>query len=140
MATEKFETDILRKSKEFVYEQWRKLLCISVVGEDVSNNQFTPKDVTSEKVRTVFDNGYKLAMLQTLTSLRKELLDAKNSSEEEAIERLIKQVQDRLETQKCLVTYSSSHDKLLYADAVKREAEFLRYTKDDVTKWTNKQM
>ena len=68
MATEKFETDLLRKSKEFVYEQWRKLLCISVVGEDVSNNQFTPKDVTSEKVRTVFDNGYKLAMLQTLTS------------------------------------------------------------------------
>ena len=140
MATEKFETDLLRKSKEFVYEQWRKLLCISVVGEDVSNNQFTPKDVTSEKVRTVFDNGYKLAMLQTLTSLRKELLDAKNSNEKEAIERLIKQVQDRLETQKCLFTYSSSHDKLLYADAVKREAEFLRYAKDDVTKWTNKQM
>jgi hypothetical protein len=140
MATEKFETDLLRKSKEFVYEQWRKLLCISVVGEDVSNNQFTPKDVTSEKVRTVFDNGYKLAMLQTLTSLRKELLDAKNSNEKEAIERLIKQVQDRLETQKCLFTYSSSHDKLLYADAVKREAEFLRYAKDDVTKWTDKQM
>ncbi len=140
MATEKFETDLLRKSKEFVYEQWRKLLCISVVGEDVSNNQFTPKDVTSEKVRTVFDNGYKLAMLQTMTSLRKELLDAKNSNEKEAIERLIKQVQDRLETQKCLFTYSSSHDKLLYADAVKREAEFLRYAKDDVTKWTDKQM
>lgn len=140
MATEKFETDLLRKSKEFVYEQWRKLLCISVVGEDVSNNQFTPKDVTSEKVRAVFDSGYKLAMLQTLASLKKEQLEAKNSGEAVAIDRLIKQVQDRLETQKCFVTYSSSPDKSLYEDAVTREKEFLRYAKDDVTKWTDKQM
>lgn len=140
MTTNNSDEDDLRRSKEFVYEQWRKLLCISVVGEDVSNNQFTPKDVTSEKVRTVFDSGYKLAMLQMLVSLKKEQLEAKNSGEAVAIDRLIKKVQDRLETQKCLVTYSSSHDKSLYEDAVKREKEFLRYAKDDVTKWTDKQM
>jgi hypothetical protein len=116
------------------------LLCISVIGEDISNNRFTPKDVTSEKIRAVFDSGYKLAMLQTLASLKSELLGAKDSGETDAIDRLIKQVQDRLETQKCLGTYSSSHDKSLYEDAVKRDAEFLRYAKDDVTKWTDKQM
>lgn len=140
MTTDNSDEADLRRGKEFVYEQWRKLLCISVVGEDISNNRFTPKDVTSEKVRAVFDSGYKLAMLQTLASLKNELLEARDSGATDAIDRLIKVVQDRLETQKCLVTYSSSHDKSLYEDALNRDADFLRYAKDDVTKWTDKQM
>lgn len=140
MTRNSHDENELRKSKEFVYDQWRKLLCISVIEDDVSNNRFTPKDVTSEKIRTIFDSGYKLAMLQMLASLKNEFFEAKDSGETGAIDRLIKQVQDRLETQKCLVTYSSSHDKSLYEDAVKREKEFIRYAKDDVTKWTDKQM
>lgn len=140
MALDKYETDLIRKGKEFVYEQWRKLLCISVVGDDVSNNQFTPKDVTSEKVRTVFDSGYKLAMLQTESSLKKELSGCQDSTQVALIERIINQIHDRLETQKCLVTYSGSSDKSMYEDAVKREEEFSRFAKEDVAKWTDRQM
>lgn len=140
MSDDKYERDQLRRGKEFVYEQWRKLLCIFVVGDDINTNQFTPQEVTSEKIRTIFDNGYKLAMLQTRASLKKELSECQDTSQMEMIERLINQIEDRLETHKCLVTYSRSHDKLLYDDAVKRDEEFLRYAKEDVTKWGDKQM
>ena len=84
--------------------------------------------------------SYKLAMFQTRASLKQELSDSQDTSQIEAIERLIKQIDDRLETQKCLVTYSGSPDKSLYLDAVKRYQEFIRYTKEDVTKWGDKQM
>ena len=140
MTADKYEQDHLRRGKEFVYEQWRKLLCIFVVGDDINTNQFTPEEVTSEKIRTIFDNGYKLAMLQTRASLKKELFSSQEPSKSYMIERLINQIEDRLETHKCLVSYSGSHDKLLYDDAVKRDEEFLRYAKEDVTKWGDKQM
>ncbi len=140
MSDDKYERDHLRRGKEFVYEQWRKLLCIFVVGDDINTNQFTPEEVTSEKIRTIFDNGYKLAMLQTKVSLKKELFSSQEPSQSYMIERLINQIEDRLETHKCLVSYSANHDKLLYDDAVKRDEEFLRYAKEDVTKWGDKQM
>jgi hypothetical protein len=140
MSDEKYEIDRLRRGKEFVYDQWRKLLCIFVIGDDISNNQFTPKEVTSEKIRTVFDNGYKLAMLQTKVSLKKELWSGQELRQIEMIERLINQIEDRLQTHKCLVSYSGSHDKLLYEDAVKRDQEFFRYANEDVSKWGDKQM
>jgi site-specific DNA-cytosine methylase len=139
MNDDKYERDHLRRGKEFVYEQWRKLLCIFVVGDDINTNQFTPEEVTSEKIRTIFDNGYKLAMLQTRVSLKKELFSSQEPSQSYMIERLINQIEDRLETHKCLVSYSANHDKLLYDDAVKRDEEFLRYAKEDVTKWGDKQ-
>ena len=140
MSDDKYERDQLRRGKEFVYEQWRKLLCIFVVGDDINTNQFTPQEVTSEKIRTVFDNGYKLAMLQTRASLKKELFSSQEPSQTNMIERLINQIDERLETHKCLVRYSGSDDESLYLDAVKRNEEFLRYAKEDVTKWGDKQM
>lgn len=140
MTADKYEQDRLRRGKEFVYEQWRKLLCIFVVGDDINTNQFTPQEVTSEKIRTIFDNGYKLAMLQTRASLKKELFSSQEPSQTKMIERLINQIEDRLETHKCLVSYSGSPDKSLYLDAVKRYEEFSRYAKEDVTKWTDRQM
>ena len=81
MTADKYEQDRLRRGKEFVYKQWRKLLCIFVVGDDINTNQFTPQEVTSEKIRTIFDNGYKLAMLQTRASLKKELSDSQDTSQ-----------------------------------------------------------
>jgi hypothetical protein len=53
---------------------------------------------------------------------------------------LIQQIEDRLETQKCLITYSRDSDASLYTDAVKRDLEFSRYTNEDLTKWGEKQM
>jgi len=140
MTADKYEQDHLRRGKEFVYEQWRKLLCIFVVGDDINTNQFTPQEVTAEKIRTIFDNGYKLAMLQTRVSLLNEMSDSQDASQLEIIERIIKQIDDRLETQKCLVTYSGSPDKSLYLDAVKRRGEFSRYAREDVTQWADRQM
>lgn len=140
MTADKYEQDLLRRGKEFVYEQWRKLLCIFVVGNDINTNQFTPQEVTSEKIRTIFDNGYKLALLQSKASLKKELFSSQEPSQIDMIERLINQIEDRLETHKCLVSYSGSHDKSLYEDAIKRNEEFLRYAEEDVSKWGDKQM
>ena len=140
MSSYSNEQDQLRRSKEFVYEQWRKLLCIFVIGDDISTNQFSPQDVTSEKIRTIFDNGYKLAMLQSKVALRKELFGCKDDGQLKIIERLINQIDDRLETQKCLVTYSMSPDKSMHQDAAKRNEEFSRYATEDVTVWIDKQM
>jgi hypothetical protein len=140
MTADKYEQDLLRGGKEFVYEQWRKLLCIFVVGNDINTNQFTPQEVTSEKIRIIFDNGYKLALLQSKASLKKELFSSQEPSQIDMIERLINQIEDRLETHKCLVSYSGSHDKSLYEDAIKRNEEFLRYAEEDVSKWGDKQM
>jgi hypothetical protein len=140
MTADKYEQDHLRRGKEFVYEQWRKLLCIFVVGNDINTNQFTPQEVTSEKIRTIFDNGYKLVLLQSKASLKKELFSSQEPSQIDMIERLINQIEDRLETHKCLVSYSGSYDKLMYDDAVKRDEEFLRYAEEDVSKGGDKQM
>jgi len=140
MTADKYEQDLLRRGKEFVYEQWRKLLCIFVVGNDINTNQFTPQEVTSEKIRTIFDNGYKLALLQSKASLKRELFSSQEPSQIDMIKRLINQIEDRLETHKCLVSYSGSHDKSLYEDAIKRNEEFLRYAEEDVSKWGDKQM
>ncbi len=140
MTADKYEQDLLRRGKEFVYEQWRMLLCIFVVGNDINTNQFTPQEVTSEKIRTIFDNGYKLAMLQTKASLKKELFSSQEPSQIDMIDRLINQIEDRLETHKCLVSYSGSHDKSLYEDAMKRNEDFLRYATEDVSKWGDKKM
>ena len=55
----------IRAKKEFVFQQWRRALCLAVVDTDISDNENQPKDITSEQIRAVFNNGYKMAMLQT---------------------------------------------------------------------------
>lgn len=55
---------------EFIYEQWAKYLTINIVDDDVLND-FGPtsrivKEITAEKLRCVFSEGYRLAMLQML--------------------------------------------------------------------------
>jgi hypothetical protein len=140
MPTAENDRDVLRTSKEFVYDQWRKLLCIFVIGDDISTNQFALNDVTSEKIRTIFNNGYKLAMLQTKSSLMKELSGCSDPIQSKMIKGLICEIDDRIETSRCLATYKKSHDETLYESALKRENEFSRYKSEDVTRWTNRQM
>ena len=96
MSDGEYEQELLRRRKEFVYEQWRKLLCIHVVGVDINTNQFTPEEVTSEKARTIFDRGYQLAMLQTKASLKKQLFACQDPKQSDMIEHLIDQIEDRL--------------------------------------------
>jgi hypothetical protein len=102
-----YEKEKSRWVKEFVYDQWRKILTIFIIGIDVSKNTFKPENVTSEKIRTVFDNGYKMAMLQTKKSLMKELFNEEDLRTTKILERLMSQIDDRLETQKCFNLYKN---------------------------------
>jgi hypothetical protein len=136
-----YEKQKSRWIKEFVYDQWRKILTIFVIGDDVSRNEFKPKDVTSEQIRTVFNNGYKLAMLQTKKSLVNEILSERDNEKNiKILEKLLSQVEDRLETQKCYVLYKGWFDKTLLEEAIKREEEFKPNLNTDMTKWGDRSM
>ena len=58
-----------RKDKEYVYEQWRKILTMHVINEEINRNIKDSITVTSEQLRTVFNNGYKLAMHQNFLAI-----------------------------------------------------------------------
>ena len=135
-----YDKERIRWAKEFAYDQWRKILTIFIIGEDVSRNDFKPKDITSEQIRTVFNNGYKLALLQTKQSLMEEIKRADNDKNLRLIDKLLSQIEDRLETQKCYVLYKGWFDKTLLADAVKREEEFSINLNSDMTIWGDKKM
>jgi hypothetical protein len=140
MNDDEFEKEKSRWLKEFVYDQWRKILTIFVIGDDVSRNGFNPTDVTSEKIRTVFDNGYKMAMLQTKKSLMKELFNEEDWRTIKILERIMSQIDDRLESQKCFNLYKNDGDKSLLVDAKKRDEEFSIYLKSDMTEWADRHM
>ena len=130
----------LRAKKEFVYEQWRKELCFPVVNTDISDNENQPVNITSEQIRAVFDYGYKMAMLQTKDSLLGELYESTNLREKQVIEQLLAEVEDRLETSKCIVTFSKETDKALLNYAQKRETEFSRYLGQLLCTWNSVDM
>ena len=125
----------LRAKKEFVYEQWRRVLCLAVVDTDISDNENQPKDITSEQIRAVFNSGYKMAMLQTRESLKAELYESTNIDEKRVIERLLTEVEDRLATSKCIVSFSKEEDKELLSQSFRREAEFSRFLSESLSTW-----
>ena len=125
-----------RMAKESVYEQWRKYLCIFVVDEDVNVNSVTPKDVSTEKLRAVFNNGYKFAMMQTLESISQ----LKYSSEPkliEALELLSSQVHDRITSSKCLESYSSRLDESFLSQEKVQDKQFDDCSKESFLSWSN---
>jgi hypothetical protein len=134
------EKDKSRWIKEFVYDQWRKILTIFIIGDDVSKNEFQPTNVTSEMIRTVFDNGYKMAMLQTKMSLIKQISIEEDDLRIKILEKLLNEIKDRLETQKCFNLYKGWFDKTLLQDAKKRDDEFKPNLKSDMTKWGDRSM
>jgi hypothetical protein len=125
----------IRAKKEFVFQQWRRALCLAVVDTDISDNENQPKDITSEQIRTVFNNGYKMAMLQTRESLKAELYESINMDEKRIVERLLTEVEDRLATSKCFVSYSKEEDKELLSQSFRREAEFSRFLSESLSTW-----
>ena len=116
-----------RKDKEFVYEQWRKFLTINVVNGDINLTDREPITVTSEQLRTVFNNGYKFALHQTLKSTN---LDA---TENEIAE-------DRILTSNTYETYRDHRDDSLLKVAITRHEDFESCVNRDVTEWANKTM
>ncbi len=125
----------IRAKKEFVFQQWRRVLCQAVVDTDVSDNENQPKNITSEQIRAVFNNGYKMAMLQTRESLKAELYESINIDEKRIVERLLTEVEDRLATSKCFVSYSKEEDKEILSQSFRRDAEFSRYMSESLSTW-----
>ncbi len=125
----------IRAKKEFVFQQWRRALCLAVVDTDISDNENQPKDITSEQIRAVFNNGYKMAMLQTRESLKAELYESINIDEKRIVERLLSEVEDRLATSKCFVSYSKEEDKEILSQSFRRDAEFSRYLSESLSTW-----
>ena len=138
MDDDEYEIERSRRNKEFVYDQWRKILTLFVIGDDISRNDFTPKNVTSEKIRTVFNNGYKLAMLQTKQSLMNEMYKTGDEQCLKIIEKILDQIDDRLETQKCFVTYKGWSDQTVLEEALIREDEFI--ISSDMAEWAGEKM
>ena len=128
-----------RKDKEYVYEQWRKILTMHVVNEDINRNIKDSISVTSEQLRTVFNNGYKLAMHQNFLAIE-NLLDFSNETNRNEFDQLLEQIRDRLTTSDCIETHKDKLFGLSLIDALKRSKEFDRFTNKDFCSWGSKSM
>ena len=128
-----------RKDKEYVYEQWRKILTMHVVNEEINRNIKDSITVTSEQLRTVFNNGYKLAMHQNFLAIE-NLLDFSNETNRIEFDQLLEQIRDRLTTSDCIETHKDKLFRLSLIDAIKRSKEFDRFTNKDFCSWGSKSM
>ena len=128
-----------RKDKEYVYEQWRKILTMHVVNEDINRNIKDSISVTSEQLRTVFNNGYKLAMHQNFLAIE-NLLDFSNETNRIEFDQLLEQIRDRLTTSDCIEIHKDNLFRLSVIDAIKRGKEFDRFTNKDFCSWGSKSM
>ena len=128
-----------RKDKEYVYEQWRKILTMHVVNEDINRNIKDSISVTSEQLRTVFNNGYKLAMHQNFLAIE-NLLDFSNETNRIEVDQLLEKIRDRLTTSDCIEIHKDNLFRLSVIDAIKRGKEFDRFTNKDFCSWGSKSM
>ena len=128
-----------RKDKEYVYEQWRKILTMHVVNEEINRNIKDSITVTSEQLRTVFNNGYKLAMHQNFLAIE-NLLDFSNETNRIEFDQLLEQIRDRLTTSDCIEIHKDNLFRLSVTDAIKRSKEFDRFTNKDFCSWGSKSM
>ena len=128
-----------RKDKEYVFEQWRKILTMHVINEEINRNIKDSITVTSEQLRTVFNNGYKLAMHQNLLAIE-NLIDFCNESNRYEFDQLLEQIRDRLTTSDCIETHKDKLFGLSLIDALKRSKEFDQFTSKDFCSWGSKSM
>lgn len=134
-------------TKEFVYSQWRKLLCIFVVDRDVNRADDNDNYITNEQLRTVFDSGYKMAMLQTRESLQnlvtryEEDFYAGKAEDREfilALKDKICEIEDRIIVSNCYEHYSHSNE--ITEQIKKRESAFSEYQNRSLSTWTDSKM
>jgi hypothetical protein len=128
-----------RRSKENVYEQWRKVLTIHVVNEEINREDRDPITLTMEQLRTVFNNGYKFAMHQNMQSLNRSIKVCEGMEKNELFE-LLEQVKDRLITSDCIERHETDILGLTVAEAFMRRDEFNQFTEDDFCSWGTRTM
>jgi len=134
-------------TKEFVYSQWRKLLCIFVVNRDINHTIDDDNYISNEQLRTVFDSGYKLGLLQTKESLHNQLLKyeeelfAGKTEYKEIIfvlKEKIQEIEGRVKVSYCYEQNLSSNE--MTEQAKKRELEFSEYQKRSLSTWLDSKM
>lgn len=123
-----------RKRKENVYEQWRKVLTIHVVNEEINREDREPITVTMEQLRTVFNNGYKFAMHQNMQSLKRSIKVCEGMEKSELLAQL-EQVKDRLITSDCIERHETDIFGQTVDEAFKRRDEFNQFTEADFCSW-----
>ena len=128
-----------RRRKENVYEQWRKVLTIHVVNEEVNREDRDPITVTMEQLRTVFNNGYKFAMHQNIQSLKRSIKVCEGMEKSELLA-LLEQVKDRVITSDCIERHETDILGLTVDEAFKRRDEFNQFTEDDFCSWGTRTM
>ena len=128
-----------RRSKENVYEQWRKVLTIHVVNEEINREDRDPITVTMEQLRTVFNNGYKFAMHQNIQSLKRSIKVCEGMEKSELLA-LLEQVKDRLITSDCIERHETDILGLTVDEAFKRRYEFNQFIEDDFCSWGTRTM
>ena len=128
-----------RKDKEYVFEQWRKILTMHVINEEINRHIKDSITVTSEQLRTVFNNGYKLAMHQNFLAIENQI-DFCNESNKYEFDQLLEQIRDRLTTSDCIETHKDKLFGLSLIDALKRSKEFDYFTNKDFCSWGSKSM
>ena len=128
-----------RRRKENVYEQWRKLLTIHVVNEEVNREDRDPITVTMQQLRTVFNNGYKFAMHQNIQSLKRSIKVCEGMEKSELLA-LLEQVKDRVITSDCIERHKTDILGLTVDEAFKRRDEFNQFAEDDFCSWGTRSM
>lgn len=134
-----YERNKERSDKEYVYEQWRKVLTIHVVNEEINREDRDPITVTMEQLRTVFNNGYKFGMHQNMQSLKRSIKVCEGMEKIELLA-LLEQVKDRVITSDCIERHETDILGMTVDEAVKRRDEFNQFTEDDFCSWGTRTM
>ena len=134
-----YERNKERSDKEYVYEQWRKVMTIHVVDEEINRNDRDPITVTMEQLRTVFNNGYKFAMHQNMQSLKRSIKVCEGMEKSELLA-MLEQVKDRLITSDCIERHETDIFGQTVDEAFKRRDEFNQFTEDDFCSWGTRTM
>jgi hypothetical protein len=131
--------------KEMIYEQWRNFLCRDVLNKDISSLQQSDTELTVEEIRTIFSYGYRLAMAQTMETLKRELSHVKESETIEVLNDLLDKTYVRARVSDCLNLYKGTQsfdDKhydvyLKVRDKRKRIEELLDGTYGNPCSWAS---
>ena len=132
------------RDREFVFEQYMKLLTLFMLDHDVLHDfegeSETVENVTSEKIRGVFSQGYRFAMMQVLQNSKKlyQNTDGLTDGVEELVilKKLIKDqylfINERIDDSFMLNSIESTEGMTL-SETLKRN--FDHFTKNNFLRW-----